>query len=93
MRSRGPWSEIDSSVRRETTRQPFGARAESLTPREREVFDLVVSGLMNKQVAAQLGISEHTVKVHRGRIMKKMCAGSLAKLVGMAHRLVSLDSN
>ncbi len=69
------------------------ARAESLTPREREVFDLVVSGLLNKQVAAQLGISEHTVKVHRGRIMKKMCAGSLAKLVGMAHRLISLDSN
>ena len=69
------------------------ARVESLTPREREVFDLVVSGSLNKQVAAQLGISEHTVKVHRGRVMRKMCAASLAKLVGMAHRLVSLDSN
>lgn len=69
------------------------ARAESLTSREREVFDLVVSGLLNRQVAAQLGISEHTVKVHRGRIMKKMRAGSLAKLVGMAHRLTTRDSN
>jgi RNA polymerase sigma factor (sigma-70 family) len=69
------------------------ARVESLTPREREVFDLVVSGLLSKQVAAHLGISEHTVKVHRGRIMKKMSAESIAGLVGMAHRLASPDSH
>jgi FixJ family two-component response regulator len=52
-------------------------RLSSLTPREREVLPLVVSGLLNKQVAGELGISEITVQIHRGRIMKKMAAGSL----------------
>jgi RNA polymerase sigma factor (sigma-70 family) len=60
---------------------------ESLTPRQRDVFALVVAGLLNKQVGAQLGISEKTVKVHRGRIMERMGAESLADLVRMATRL------
>ncbi|MFC3677742.1 response regulator transcription factor [Ferrovibrio xuzhouensis] len=59
----------------------------SLSDREREVMDLVVTGLMNKQVGGRLGISEITVKAHRGRVMQKMKAKSLADLVGMAAKL------
>jgi FixJ family two-component response regulator len=59
----------------------------SLTPREREVMDLVVAGELNKQIGAELGISEITVKAHRGKVMRKMKAGSLAGLVMMAERL------
>ena len=62
-------------------------RLSSLTPREREVFPLIVSGLLNKQAAAELGISEVTIQIHRGKIMTKMGAGSLAELVRMAGTL------
>jgi FixJ family two-component response regulator len=60
---------------------------ETLTPREQEVIALVTTGLMNKQVAAEMGVSEITVKVHRGNAMRKMKAGSLADLVRMADML------
>jgi FixJ family two-component response regulator len=62
-------------------------RYQQLTPRERQVFALIVAGLLNKQAASDLGIAEKTVKVHRARVMEKMAADSLAELVRMAERL------
>jgi FixJ family two-component response regulator len=62
-------------------------RLSTLTPREREALPLIASGLLNKQAAAELGISEVTLQIHRGHIMKKMGAGSLAELVRMAGAL------
>ena len=64
-------------------------RYNTLTAREREVMELVVSGLLNKQIAAKLGTGEHTVKIHRGRAMDKMNANSLAALIRMADTLKS----
>jgi FixJ family two-component response regulator len=63
------------------------ARYDALSPREREVMALVVAGLLNKQVGGELGISEITVKAHRGQVMRKMKADSLASLVRMAAQL------
>jgi FixJ family two-component response regulator len=63
------------------------ARLGALTPREREVLGGVVAGKLNKQIAAELGTAEKTVKVHRARVMKKMRAGSLAELVLLAGHL------
>ena len=63
------------------------ARFDTLTPREREVFALVVTGRLNKQIAADLGCSEQTVKVHRGRVMRKLAVGSVAELVRVAQRV------
>ena len=62
-------------------------RFDSLSPRERQVVAMVVSGMLNKQIAAQIGTSENTVKVHRSRAMEKMQASSLADLVKMVERL------
>ena len=75
------------SLRREAEMRLLRDRYASLTQRERQVMDLVVSGLLNKQVGGELGISEITVKAHRGKVMQKMKADSLADLVKMAARL------
>jgi FixJ family two-component response regulator len=77
----------ESALGDEANMRVLRERYASLSPREREVMSLVVSGLLNKQVGGELGISEITVKAHRGRVMQKMKAASLADLVTMGARL------
>lgn len=72
---------------RETELAKLNERYASLTAREQEVLRYVVRGVINKQIAAEIGISEPTVKLHRGRVMEKMLAESLADLIGMAQKL------
>jgi FixJ family two-component response regulator len=80
--------ERDQTVRQERAElETLRERLASLTPREREVLPLVVSGLLNKQAAAELGISEVTLQIHRSKIMQKMEAASLADLVRIAEKL------
>lgn len=74
---RAEWNEVEGIQR----------RVEKLTPREREVMALVVSGLLNKQIAFELGIVEKTIKVHRARVMEKMQVDSLAELVRLAEKV------
>jgi FixJ family two-component response regulator len=87
-------SAIDAAVERDrrarqerAERSRLQQRYSSLTPRESEVLPLIVSGLLNKQAAAELGISEVTLQIHRSRIMHKMAAESFADLVRMAGQL------
>lgn len=93
---------LETAVRREEQRARFArlrARFDTLTPREREVMALVVTGMLNKQIAGELGTTEKTVKVHRAQVMHKMEADSLAALVRMADVLAGsgatlfLDAN
>jgi FixJ family two-component response regulator len=80
--------ERDRSARQHRTETTeLRDRFNSLTSREREVMELVVSGLLNKQIAGELGTSEVTIKIHRSQVMKKMGAGSLAELVRMTEKL------
>jgi FixJ family two-component response regulator len=80
--ARSRQAQSEAAVRAEIER-----RIRTLTPRERQVMALVVHGLLNKQIASELGAAEKTVKVHRGRVMQKMQASSVADLVHMAERI------
>ncbi|MGY8630875.1 response regulator transcription factor [Bradyrhizobium sp. 14AA] len=73
--------------------EAFRAHLATLTQRERQVFDLIVRGKINKQIAYELGTTERTVKAHRHQVMEKMQVHSLAELVSIAERLGMLDSN
>jgi FixJ family two-component response regulator len=83
---RGLEQDRERRIRR-AERAQLQERLGTLTPRERDVFGLIVTGLLNKQVGARLGTTEKTVKVHRSRVMQKMGAHSLAELVRMADKI------
>jgi FixJ family two-component response regulator len=88
LRAIGEAVERDRQKRRQHAQmRALQSRYESLTAREQEVMQQVISGLLNKQIAAELNIAEYTVKIHRGRVMRKMHAESLADLVRMAENL------
>jgi FixJ family two-component response regulator len=82
----------ESSRQWKTQLGVFHSRLASLTPRERQVFELVIQGKINKQIALQLGPTERTIKAHRHRVMEKMCVQSLAELVAIAERSGVLQS-
>jgi len=84
---RGALERSRAALRHESEMHVLRSCYASLTPREREVMALVIAGLLNKQVGGELGISEITVKAHRGQMMRKMQAESLPDLVTMAARL------
>jgi len=90
---RGAIERSTAALRRETELKTLRESYAALSRREREVLELVVSGKLNKQVGGELGISEITVKAHRGRVMRKMKAGSIADLVKMAGKLSAPPSS
>ncbi len=85
------WSEIVPDVNEEKDVMSLQRRFDSLTSREREVISMVVSGMLNKQIADQLGTAESTVKVQRSRAIEKMHAESLVDLVRMVEKLKGLS--
>jgi FixJ family two-component response regulator len=82
---RGALERDAQAMHRERERHEIDSRLAQLSPREREVMGHVIAGRLNKQIAADLGISLKTVKAHRGKVMEKMCAGSVAALVDLCH--------